>query len=85
MGKLDKLIAELLRDDPPCEMAYRDLATVLGFYGWTEREAAGSHIRWRKSGHRALTISIHGDRRVARVGKASIQDVIDAISDRRLV
>lgn len=84
MGKLDKLIAELLRDDPPREMAYRDIATVLGLYGWTEREAAGSHIRWRKTGHLSLTISLHGDRRVANVGRASIQDVIEANNDRRL-
>ncbi len=83
MGKLDKLIGELLRDDPPREMAYRDIATVLGFFGWTERKAAGSHLRWSKTGHGALTIAVHGDRRVARVDRPVIRDVIDAITDQR--
>ncbi len=83
MGKLDKLIAELLRADPPREMAYRDISKVLLAFGWTEREAAGSHIRWEKSGHVDITATVHGGRRVSRVGPGTIKDVREAITDKR--
>lgn len=85
MGRLDKLIEALLRDDPPREMAYRDIAKVLGAYGWTEREGVGSHLRWEKVDHDPITVSLHGNRRSANVDRPIIQDVIDAITDRRRI
>ena len=83
MGKLDKLIAALLRDEPPREMAYRDIAKVLDAFGWTERDAAGSYLRWEKVDNDPITVSLHGNRRSANVDRPVIQDVIDAIMDRR--
>jgi len=85
VGKLDKLIAELLRDDPPREMAYRDISKVLLAYGWIEREAAGSHLQWEREGHASITMSPHGNRKSATVNRAVIRDVIAAITDQRRV
>lgn len=55
MSQRDKL-REKLRARP-VEMRYRDVRRLLILEGWEQRNQVGSHVSFKKVGHRSLTIS----------------------------
>jgi predicted RNA binding protein YcfA (HicA-like mRNA interferase family) len=61
----EKLI-ERIRARPP-EADFTDVRRLLESFGWTQRQGKGSHVIFKKQGHRPLTIPTVSGRKVKRV------------------
>lgn len=55
MTQREKLLEKL--QARPVEMRYRDVQRLLVLEGWTLRNQEGSHVTFKKPGHRSITVS----------------------------
>ncbi len=65
MTQREKLI-ERIRARPP-EAEFEDVRLLLEAFGWTLRRERGSHVTFKKTGQRSITVSKVGGRKVKRV------------------
>ena len=59
MSKFEKLLQRILRLDQG--IRYQEIKKILEYYGYTAKETGGgsSHITFRKSGQRPITVPRH--------------------------
>lgn len=74
MSQRDKLRAKILARPP--QMRYSEVRNFLEFEGWTPRDEEGSHVTFKKKGHRSITLSKVGGKMVPRYQLDQICEIL---------
>ncbi len=74
MTRRDKLIERIRQR--PSEARFSDVRLLLEIFGWEPIPKGGSHVRFRKTGERSITVPIHG----GKVKRVYLDDICDRLN-----